>query len=164
MVGNGYKENQRVYKRRSYVLKCNWKILSEGGIEAYHYNVAHRNTLAPFFLGNLSTWESWGGRDMRMILPKQTMLEAKNMPEEQWDMRQFANVFYTMAPTMAILAQPDNVSLIKMVPLGPGETEVEEVLLEAAYADPRNANVNNHSGGGASPSFTQYVYIAIWFR
>lgn len=122
-------ENQRVYKRRHYILKSNWKILSEGGIEAYHYNVAHRNTLAPFFLGNLSTWESWGGRDMRMILPKKPMLEAKNMPEAQWDMRQFANVFYTMAPTMALLAQPDNISVIKMVPLSPGETRIEEVLL-----------------------------------
>lgn len=122
-------ENQRVYNRRSYILKSNWKILSEGGIEAYHYNVAHRNTLAPFFLGNLSTWESWGGRDMRMILPKQTMLEAKNMPEEQWDMRQFANVFITMAPTMAMLAQPDNISIIKMVPISPDETRVEEVHL-----------------------------------
>lgn len=122
-------ENQQVYKRRSYVIKANWKILLEGGIEAYHFDVAHKNTLAPFFLGNLSTWESWGGLYMRMILPKKPMLEAPNLPEAEWDMRKMANVIYTLSPTMLLLVQPDNISLIRMVPLAPGETRIEVVLL-----------------------------------
>jgi len=121
-------ERLKIYKRRSYVVKANWKILVEGGIEAYHFNVAHKNTLASFFLGNLSTWESWGA-DMRMILPKKTMLDAKTLPEAQWDMRQMANVMYSLSPTLLLLAQPDNVSMIKMVPLSTGETRIEEVLL-----------------------------------
>ncbi len=121
-------ENQQVYARRDYVIKANWKILAEGGIEAYHFNVAHKNTLASFFLGNLSTWEAWGPY-MRMVLPKKTILKAKELPEAQWDMRQMANVMYNLPPGMLILAQPDNLSLIKMVPLGPGETRIEEVLL-----------------------------------
>ncbi|NIB41054.1 Rieske 2Fe-2S domain-containing protein [Pseudomaricurvus alkylphenolicus] len=121
-------ENQRVYARRDYVIKANWKILAEGGIEAYHFNVAHKDTLAPFFLGNLSTWESWGPY-MRMILPKKPLLEARDLNEDQWDMRQMANVIYNLPPGMLLLAQPDNISLIKMVPLAPGETRIEEVLL-----------------------------------
>jgi phenylpropionate dioxygenase-like ring-hydroxylating dioxygenase large terminal subunit len=122
-------ENLRVYKRRDYVIKANWKILSEGGIEAYHFNVAHKNTLAPFFLGNLSTWQAWGGMDLRMILPKKPLLEAEQLPEEQWDMRQMANIIYSLSPSLLFLAQPDNVSIIKMVPMGPNETHIEEVLL-----------------------------------
>lgn len=121
-------ERLKVYKRRSYVIKANWKILVEGGIEAYHFNVAHKDTLASFFLGNLSTWEGWGA-DMRMVLPKKTMLEAKTLPESQWNMRQMANVMYSLSPTLLLLAQPDNVSMIKMVPLNTGETRIEEVLL-----------------------------------
>lgn len=120
---------QRVYKRRSYVIKANWKVLLEGGIEAYHFNVAHKHTLAPFFLGNLSTWESWGGLYMRMILPKKPLLEAPDLPETQWDMRRMANIIYTLSPTVLLLAQPDNISLIRMVPLAVGETCIEEVLL-----------------------------------
>jgi len=132
-------EKQEVYKRRSYVIKSNWKILSEGGIEAYHFNVAHRNTLAPFFLGNLATWESWDGMELRMILPKKPILDANELPEAQWDMRKMANIIYSMGPSMLFLAQPDNISMIKMVPLGPGETRIEEVLL-----------VNPPKGGGDS--------------
>ena len=122
-------DNQQVYKRLSYVIKANWKILLERGIEAYHFNVAHKNTLAPFFLGNLATWESWSGLYMRMILPKKPMLEAPNLPEAQWDMRKMANIIYTLSPTVLLLAQPDNISLIRMVPMAPGETRIEEVLL-----------------------------------
>lgn len=122
-------EHLKVYKRRDYVIKANWKILTEGGIEAYHFNVAHKNTLAPFFLGNLSTWESWGGMDIRMILPKKPLLEAEQLPEEAWDMRKMANIIYSLSPSMLFLAQPDNVSIIKMVPLGPNETRIEEILL-----------------------------------
>jgi phenylpropionate dioxygenase-like ring-hydroxylating dioxygenase large terminal subunit len=132
-IGKGFDylnlENQVVYKRRSYVVKANWKILLEGGIEAYHYNVAHRNTLAPFFLGNLSTWESFGGQNLRMVLPKKPLMEAKNLPEEKWDIRQMANIIYNVAPLMLFLAQPDNISLLKIVPLSTGETRIEEVLL-----------------------------------
>lgn len=122
-------EHLQVYKRRDYVIKANWKILTEGGIEAYHFNVAHKNTLAPFFLGNLSTWESWGGMDLRMILPKKPLLDAEHLPEQKWDMRKMANIIYSLSPSMLFLAQPDNVSIIKMVPLGPNETRIEEVLL-----------------------------------
>lgn len=121
-------QNQKQYKRRDYVINANWKILAEGGIEAYHFNVAHKNTLAPFFLGNLSTWESWGPY-MRMILPKKPILEAKELPEENWDMRKMANVMYNLPPGMLFLAQPDNVSVIKMIPLSAGKTRLEEVLL-----------------------------------
>lgn len=120
---------QQVYKRRSYVVKANWKILVEGGIEAYHFNVAHKNTLAPFFLGNLATWDSWGGMYMRMILPKKPMLEASSLPEPEWDMRAMANIIYYLSPGMTLLAQPDNLSLIRMVPLSVGETRIDEVLL-----------------------------------
>ena len=34
---------------------ANWKILVEGGIEAYHFRVAHRDTIAPYFIDNLSS-------------------------------------------------------------------------------------------------------------
>lgn len=122
-------EQQRFYKRRSYVVKANWKILLEGGIEAYHFNVAHRNTLAPFFLGNLSTWETWGGMHLRMILPKKPMLEAPDLPESEWDIRAMANIIYLMGPTISLLVQPDNLSLIRMTPISIDETRVEEVML-----------------------------------
>ncbi|MAZ87804.1 MAG: hypothetical protein CL693_09160 [Cellvibrionaceae bacterium] len=131
-------EKQLVYKRRSYTIKANWKILLEGGIEAYHFNVAHKSTLAPFFLGNLSTWETWGRLDLRMILPKKPMLDALDLPESQWQIRKMANIIYSISPSMLFLVQPDNISLIKMIPLSKGETRIDEVLLVDASVNGGN--------------------------
>ena len=127
-------ESQKVYKKRDYVLNANWKVILEGGIEAYHYDVAHKNTLSPFFLGNLGTWESWGPY-MRMVMPKKPMLEAEQMPQEQWDIRTFANILYQLPPTLTLLAQPDNLSLIRAIPLSAHQTKIEEVLLVEPPAD-----------------------------
>ena len=30
-------------------VRANWKLLVEGGLEAYHFKVAHRNTIGPHF-------------------------------------------------------------------------------------------------------------------
>ncbi|EAT13068.1 Rieske 2Fe-2S domain-containing protein [Bermanella marisrubri] len=128
-------DNLRVYKSRSYKINANWKILLEGGIEAYHFNVAHKNTLAPFFLGNLSTWEGFGSRNMRMVLPKKPILEASELSEDKWDLRKMANIIYALPPGLLFLAQPDNLSIIRTIPLSAGETLIEEVLLVEQPAD-----------------------------
>lgn len=39
------------------------------------------------------------------------------------------NLIYSLSPTITLLAQPDNLSLIRMVPLSVGETRIDEVLL-----------------------------------
>ena len=125
---------QKVYKSREYLVKANWKIIAEGGYEAYHYNVAHKGSLAPFFQGNRLTWQSWD-RFMRMVLPKKSMFGAIDLPEEQWDIRQMSNLLYTFPPFMSLLAQPDNISVIRAIPLSPHETRIEEVLLVDAPRD-----------------------------
>ena len=57
------------------------------------------------------------------------MFSALDLPEDQWDIRQMSNLLYTFPPSMSLLAQPDNISVIRAVPLSPHETRIEEVLL-----------------------------------
>lgn len=118
-------QNYYVHSRETKVWNFNWKIFTEGGIEAYHFNVAHKNSLAPFFLGNLSTWEMRGRRGMRMVLPKKVMLDAPNMSEEEWDIRAMANVLLTSFPTQTYLVQPDTIDQISIVPISPNQTEID---------------------------------------
>ena len=40
-------------------VRANWKLLVEGGLEAYHFKVAHRNTIGPYFSDNQSTTRHW---------------------------------------------------------------------------------------------------------
>ncbi|MCK2169460.1 hypothetical protein MY522_22205, partial [Thalassospira xiamenensis] len=41
------------FASRSYLVKANWKLLVDGAFEAYHFKIAHRNTIAHMFTDNL---------------------------------------------------------------------------------------------------------------
>lgn len=40
--------------------------------------------------------------------------------------------------------------------------QVEHELITWFHAHPKSLNVNAHSGGGLSPEYVQYVYVALW--
>ena len=48
---------------------ANWKILFEGGLESYHFRIAHKDTIGPFFQDNLSSYRTFGPH-IRSILPR----------------------------------------------------------------------------------------------
>ena len=52
----------------------NWKILIEGGIEAYHFRVAHRDTIGPHFPDNLSSYRMFGPH-IRSVLPRAALAD-----------------------------------------------------------------------------------------
>ena len=41
--------NMAIAREEKKVHKSNWKILVEGGLESYHFKVAHRKTIGPYF-------------------------------------------------------------------------------------------------------------------
>lgn len=88
-------------------LAANWKILVEGGLEAYHFRVAHRNTIAPLFLDNLSSYQCLG-RHIRSVLPRATLPGLREEPESEWDLGKHANVLLTLFPGSQFLVQEDH--------------------------------------------------------
>ncbi|MEM1091855.1 MAG: SRPBCC family protein [Pseudomonadota bacterium] len=114
--------------------RCNWKMLVEGGLEAYHFRVAHRKTIAKRFNDNLSSYHTLGPH-LRSILPRSSIVELEGQPKDTWDIRQHANVLYTLFPKSMLLVQADHViwisvepqapdlSLVRMTTLIPRETE-----------------------------------------
>lgn len=114
--------------------KMNWKTMIEGGAEAYHFNVAHKDSLASFFLGNLSTRVSWGAFT-RQVLPKRTMLDSRELPEEEWRIRDMSNLLYSFYPTMSLLVQPDHIAMLHTLPVSPHEMVIEQTTLAPPPAD-----------------------------
>jgi hypothetical protein len=41
--------------------------------------------------------------------------------------------------------------------------EVEDILIKTFFDHPKCSNDVDHSGGGASDDYINYVYIAVWF-
>ena len=48
---------------------ANWKILVEGGLESYHFRIAHKDTIGRYFQDSLSSYRVFG-RHIRSILPR----------------------------------------------------------------------------------------------
>ena len=110
------------------VHNSNWKILVEGGIESYHFKVAHRKTIGPYFEDNLSSYQMLGDH-MRSVLMRSSMHVLRNQPIDQWRLRDHANIIYTFFPTTQLLVQKDHVVWINSRPVSASQTELRLATL-----------------------------------
>ena len=108
--------------------KANWKIIVEGGIEAYHFKVAHKNTIGPYFEDNLSSYRMFGPH-MRSILMRNSMARLTPETRDSWRLRDHAQVLYTLFPTSSLLVQADHIAWIQSEPLSADATRIRLVTL-----------------------------------
>lgn len=97
-------------------VRANWKLLVEGGLEAYHFRVAHKQTIAPYFPDNLSTYTRIGPH-IRSVLPRTTLVDLRDTPEADWQIRRDANLLYTTLTNTQLLVQQDHVVWVHAEPL-----------------------------------------------
>ena len=105
------------------IRRANWKILVEGGIEAYHFKIAHRTTIGPHFEDNLSSYQKMGPH-IRSVLPRTSMAKLTEDTRETWRLRDHAQVLYTLFPNAALLVQQDHIAWINQEAISAGETRV----------------------------------------
>ena len=120
--------NMAIVHEEKKVLNSNWKILVEGGIESYHFKVAHRKTIGPYFEDNLSSYQMLGDH-MRSVLMRSSMHVLRDQPLEQWRLRDHANIIYTFFPTTQLLVQKDHIVCINSCPISAGQTELRVATL-----------------------------------
>ncbi len=133
-----------VHQTTQQLRRCNWKLLPEGGLEAYHFRVAHRNTIARLFNDNLSSYERLGPH-LRSILPRASLVELAEQDPIDWSLREHANVLYTVFPANMLLVQMDHVIWINMEPVAQDETTVRMTTLKPRdSAEPDSYWDKNH--------------------
>ncbi len=110
------------------VLGANWKLLLEGGLEAYHFKVTHKETIGSHFLDNISSYQVLGPH-IRSVLPRSRVTLPETGDGESWSIRDHANVLYTVFPLNQFLVMQDHVAWISLNPLAPDRTEAMIVTL-----------------------------------
>ncbi len=113
------------------VWKANWKLILDGGLEAYHFRQAHRRTIAPDFPDNCAIWDLFGYH-VRSVLPRNNLEELANEPRDQWDIRAVTHMVYQLTPSASLLVQHDNINLIRTRPLAIDRSEIEITTLVPA--------------------------------
>jgi phenylpropionate dioxygenase-like ring-hydroxylating dioxygenase large terminal subunit len=120
--------NMAIAHEEKKVHNSNWKILVEGGIESYHFKVAHRKTIGPYFEDNLSSYQMLG-EHMRSVLMRSSMHVLRDQPTDKWRLRDHANIIYTFFPTTQLLVQKDHIVWINSRPVSAGQTELRLATL-----------------------------------
>ena len=109
-------------------IKANWKLLMEGGMEAYHFRVAHKATIGAYFPDNLLTYSMFGPH-MRAVLPRLSMPDLGATPKENWQIRQDANMVYTLMTNTQLLVQQDHVMWFHFEPISEQLTHIRMATL-----------------------------------
>ncbi len=113
--------HQFKFTRRTW--RANWKIVTEGGLETYHFVFAHRNTIGPHFQRNLAVTDQLGAH-FRVVMPTRAMDELAELPPERQCLRDASHTLLTLMPSDSLLVQKAHVDWIKFRPLAPDQTEI----------------------------------------
>ncbi|WOJ97024.1 SRPBCC family protein [Congregibacter brevis] len=123
-------EGLRVAHETVVQVEANWKLLVEGGLEAYHFKVAHKDTIGPYFENNLSTFQVFGDH-IRSVLPRATLADS-DVQDDSFRLLDHANILYVLFPTTQLLVQQDHIVWTQTNPISPGLTESRMVTLVPA--------------------------------
>lgn len=116
-------DEMAIFQSDSWEFCANWKLIVEGGLEAYHFRVAHRDTIAPLFLDNLSSYQCFGSH-VRSVLPRSNLEHLSQLSPSEWDINKYANVLYTLFPTTQFLVQGDHIAWVQLEPIAADRTRV----------------------------------------
>jgi len=109
------------YKKTKVVKQANWKLLLKTYLEGYHVPYLHRTTLqAAFKNGVIAHYEH--GPNIRLVAARTNIEEAMHVPESDWNILNFASVYYTLFPNTFFIMHPDYVSINMFFPIAPNQT------------------------------------------
>ncbi|MCB9746049.1 MAG: Rieske 2Fe-2S domain-containing protein [Alphaproteobacteria bacterium] len=124
-----------LYARTARTWAANWKLIVEGGIESYHFRIAHKDSIAPYFEDTRSTWARLGAH-LRSVLPRRSVAALAELPEDQWRIREHTHLVYTLHPNAMLLLQRAHFDLVLLRPLAVDRTQVEVWTLGPSPASP----------------------------
>lgn len=117
------------------VWRCNWKLMAEGGLESYHFAVAHADSIAAMFVHNGSIVQRLG-RHFRVVIPRTNLHKLDEIPRNRWKMRKCCNILYYVFPNLWVLVQYDHIVLFSFGLEAVDRTAIRLMTLRPDSADP----------------------------
>lgn len=124
---------------------ANWKLVLDTFGENYHFDVLHRNTLAPSIRGNLQTSDSYG-MNYRMVFAYQQwekVIEDKPNVED-WPFFGLTLTVYFIYPNTILLVDYAGCDVLRMHPVGDSVTE--STTYHSWYISPKMLQSHKDNG------------------
>jgi nitrite reductase/ring-hydroxylating ferredoxin subunit len=121
------------YETRRLRRRFNWKVVIDTFLENWHFSTLHRQTVLPIFIPNTSHFEGLGA-NVRLIMPRRSIVELFDQPEEQWDLLRHSAIIYLLFPNTLLVWQGDHLEVWRVFPAGPGC--VDQCLIDVSLHVP----------------------------
>ncbi|SFP23899.1 aromatic ring-hydroxylating dioxygenase subunit alpha [Variovorax sp. 770b2] len=102
---------------------ANWKIPFEANLETYHFQYAHRDSIAALFYDNLLMADH-DRQHQRLFLPKRSIEALREQPSHTWQVGPHSNIIYFFFPATFILHEGDHANAFTVLPEAPGRSRV----------------------------------------
>lgn len=126
---------------RSFTVRANWKLIIDGTLEAYHFKIAHRETVAPLFADNLQVVDEFG-LNRRLYLVREEMRRRGQTTETLEALRECGSILYYFFPAGMLLVHSDHAQFMRVVPTGIATSEVHDYAL--IPAGPHSERAEQH--------------------